>query len=96
MFCDVSRIDYSARRRYTLRVVEKRLATQTKNSKKKRDVKFAESARIFAKEEKWKKLGGEFRQLHSSRKKKKKEAKIFKTKQNKARARDKRKTSVER
>jgi hypothetical protein len=87
MFCDVSRIDYSARRRYTLRVVEKRLATKTKNSKK-RDVKFARAQEFFAKEEKLEEVGGgEFRQLHSSRKKKKKkEAKIFKTKQS-ARAR---------
>lgn len=86
MFCDVSRIDYSARRRYTLRVVEKRLATKTKNSKK-RDVKFARAQEFLPKKKNWKKLaGGNSASFTLLAKKKKKEAKIFKTKQS-ARAR---------
>jgi hypothetical protein len=95
MFCDVSRIDYSARRRYTLRVVEKRLATKTKNSKK-RDVKFARAQEFLPKKKNWKKLaGGNSASFTLLAKKKKRKRQKF-SKQSKARARDKRKSSVER
>ena len=93
MFCDVSRIDYSARRRYTLPRGRETIGHKNKKIEKRERCEICESARIFAKEEKWKKLGswGGIPPASTSRKKKKeKGAKIFKTKQNKARARDKR------
>jgi len=77
MFCDVSRIDYSARR-YTLRVVEKRLAKKKKIRKRERDVKFARAQEFLRKKKNGRRGRGIPPASNFSQKKKKKGQKFSK------------------